>query len=319
MALAPLHRGVDLLAMWIEDRVARSPQAFRPGPAAPIDAFGPLPTAPAPPAAPAAWRFPAPAWGGPPGDAVTVRLLPARGPARGTAILVPPWKTRPPALLRGWTGLLSRLGLEVWLLVPPHHLGRAGPGERSGEAFVSNDLGRLRAALAETVREIRMLSAAAAARGPVGLVGLSLGALAAAHAATAPERHSFAALLAPPVDLARTFATTPIGSRYRRLAERAGAPLPPEPELRALLAPLSPAGRPPTAARILVAAGECDAIVPMDGPVSLARAWGVEPRIYPRGHLTLLFACRGLRREVARLASGRSDGGYGCALRYSSR
>jgi len=301
MSLSPrLHRAVDALAMRIEDAVRRAPQAFRPGPGGPLDAFGPLPGVPAP--APARWRFAVPPWGGPPGDEALVHVFPPRGERRGTAILVPPWKTPPPALLRGWTALLSRQGLEVWLLVPPQHRGRTAPGARSGEGFVSNDLGALRAALAETVREIRMLAAAAAARGPVGLVGLSLGALAAAHAATAPERLSFAALVAPPVDLARVLAATPIGRRYRRLAEAAAAPLPPEAELRALLAPLSPASRAPTAARILVAAGAHDAIVPPEVPEELARAWGVEPRLYPRGHLTLIFACRALRRAVAELA-----------------
>jgi predicted alpha/beta hydrolase family esterase len=303
MPLSPrLHRAVDALAMWVEDRPARPPQGFRPGPGGPLDAFGPVPPAPAPAPVPPVWRFAVPAWGGPPGDRALVRAYPARGRPRGTAVLVPPWKTPPAAALRGWTGLLSRLGLEVWLLVPPHHRGRTAPGGRSGEAFVSNDLGRLRASLAETVREIRMLAAAAAPRGPVGLLGLSLGALAAAHAATAPEPLAFAALVAPPADLAQVFAATPIGARYRRLAERAGAPLPPEAELRALLEPLSPAGRRPTAARVLVAAGTHDAIVPPQGPTALARAWGLEPRLFPRGHLTLLFACRALRREVGDLA-----------------
>jgi predicted alpha/beta hydrolase family esterase len=230
-------------------------------------------------------------------------LVPARGPPRGTALLVPPWKTPPPSLLSGWSRLLSRAGLEVWLLVPPHHLLRTAPGGRSGEGFVSNDLGLFRASLAETVREIRMLAAAAGRRGPVGLVGLSLGALAAAHAATAPEPLSFAALVAPPVDLARVYGATRIGARYRRLAERAGSALPPEAELRALLAPLSPAGRRPTAERVLVAAGAHDAIVPPDGPAALARAWGLEPRIFSRGHLTLILGCRALRREVAALAT----------------
>ncbi len=303
MSLSPrLHRAVDLVAMWLEGRVPRPPQAFRGGPDGPLEAFGPLSPAPAPPAAPAAWRFPVPAWGGPPGDEAHVIVHPARGARRGTAILVPPWKTPPPPVFRAWISLLSREGLEVWLLVPPHHRGRTAPGARSGEAYVSNDLVLLRAALAETVREIRMLAAAAAVRGPVGLVGLSLGGLAAAHAATGPEPFSFAALVAPPVDLARVFAETPIGARYRRLAERAQAPFPPEAELRSLFAPLSPAGRRPTAARLLVAAGAHDAIVPPEGPAALARAWGLEPQVYPRGHLTLLFACRALRREVAALA-----------------
>lgn len=303
MALAPaLHGAFDRLAMWAEDRVARPPEPWRPGPDLPLEAFGPVPPAPDPPGAPGRWRFPSAPWGGPPGDAVTVHLHSARGPRRGTALLVPPWKVPGRWPLRGWIRRLAAGGLEVWLVVPPHHLERAAPGRRGGEASIGNDLGAVRETLARTVRELRALAAAAAHRGPVGAVGLSLGALAAAHAATAPERLDFAVLVAPPADLFRTWDETAIGARYRLLAERAGAPLPAGPELRARLARLSPTGRRPTARRLLVAAGRFDAIVPAEGPAELARAWGLAPRLFPRGHLTLLLACRALRREAAALA-----------------
>lgn len=304
MGLAPLHRGIDALAMWAEDRVRRAPDGFRPPPDGPPACFGPLPAAPAPPSAPGEWAFAAPPWGGPPGDRVRVLLHAARGPRRGTAILVPPWKLPRASLLAGWVRCLAGAGREVWLLVPPHHLSRAAPGRRRGEDFVSNDLSRLRAALEETVREVRLLARAAAGSGPVGLVGLSLGALAAALAATTEEPLDFAALVAPPADLAQVLAETPIGRRYARLAAAAGAPLPPAGELRRLLSPLSPASRRPTASRVLLAAGRHDAIVPPAGPETLARAWGLAPRLFGRGHITLLFACLALRREVAALARG---------------
>jgi len=303
MALAPLHRAVDRLALWLEDRVDRPPQPYRPAPEGPLGCLGPLPAPPEPPPDEGWWRFPAP-WSGPggvPGDRVVVARTVAVGERRGTAVLIPPWKLRSTALLRGWVRLLARRGQEVWLLVPPHHLERTLPGERNGEAFVGNDLGRMRAALEETVLEIRLLAAAAARRGPVGLVGLSLGALPAALAATAPGPLAFAALVAPPADLAQLFGGSPLGRRYARLAERAGSPLPEAAELRRQLQPLSPLGRFPTAGRVLVAAGLHDAVVPPAVPEALARAWGLEPRRYRRGHLGLLFACRALRREVAAL------------------
>jgi hypothetical protein len=303
MALAPcLHRSVDALAMWSEDRVARPPDPYRPGPEGPPACFGPLPPPPPGPNGPGPWRFPASAWGGPAGDQVVVEVEPARGLRRGTAILVPPWKLGWRAPLRGWRGLLAGAGLEVWTLALPHHRGRAAPGARPGEGFVTNDLGRLRAALEETVREIRTLTAAAAPRGPVGLVGLSLGGLCGALAATGPERLAFAALVAPPGDLAALLVQTPVGRRYARLAERGGAPLPPPEALRRQLGPLWPGARPPTAARLLLAAGRHDAVVGSDGLLALAEAWGLAAHRYPRGHLTLLFACRALRRDVARLA-----------------
>ncbi|HEX9052656.1 MAG TPA: hypothetical protein VF841_19165, partial [Anaeromyxobacter sp.] len=62
--------------------------------------------------------------------------------------------------------------------------------------------------------------------------------------------------------------------------------------------------RPRTARRALVAAGREDRIAPPAGAVALARAWGVAPRLYGRGHLTLLFASRAVRRDVARFVSG---------------
>jgi hypothetical protein len=42
----------------------------------------------------------------------------------------------------------------------------------------------------------------------------------------------------------------------------------------------------------------------MGGARVIARAWGVPLREFPRGHLTLLFGCPAVRREVARFAAG---------------
>jgi hypothetical protein len=221
----------------------------------------------------------------------------ARGSFRGTALLLPPWKLPRAGLLGGWTDLLARSGFDAWLLVPPHHLERAAPGTRSGEEFASPDLGRLRASLEQMVLEVRLAAAMARQRGPAGVVGLSLGALGAALAATGPEPLDFAALVAPP-DLAWVAERTPIGRRLARLAFRGGAPLPPAAALRAALEPLAPRRRRPTARRLLVAAGLDDVIAGREGPEGLARAWGVSPRLYPRGHLTLLFACGALRRDI---------------------
>ncbi len=49
-----------------------------------------------------------------------------------------------------------------------------------------------------------------------------------------------------------------------------------------------------------MAAGREDRIASAPEAAALARAWGVEPRLYGRGHLTLLFGCRAVRRDVAR-------------------
>lgn len=226
---------------------------------------------------------------------------PARGQARGTAILVPPWKVPSLAFVAGYARLIARAGFDAWTLVPPRHLQRASPGTRSGEGFVSPDLGVLRAAFEQLVLELRLLAALARARGgETAMIGLSLGALGAALAATAPERIDRVALVAPPADLAALLSTTPIGRRYARLAARAGAPVPQDAAIAAMLAPFRADARHPTAGRVFLAIGRDDRIAPGEGALALARAWGAEPRVYPRGHLTLLFACRALRKDLAR-------------------
>jgi hypothetical protein len=300
----PLHRAVDALAMWVEDRRARAPIPFREAPPAALDCFGPLDVpAYAPPRA-GAWRAPSPRAA--PGDAwTTVHALPARAARRGTLLLVPPWKVPTLAATNGYARLLARTGFDVWTLEPPRHLSRTAPGVRSGEGFVTPELPALRAAFEQLVLELRLLATLARrAGGEVGVVGLSLGALGAALAATAPEPLDFAALLAPPADLAAVFAGTAIGRRYLDLARRAGAPAPPRERLEELLAPFRPGARPPTARRVLVAVGREDRIALAPPALALARAWGAEARVYPRGHLTLLFACRALRRELGGWIAG---------------
>jgi pimeloyl-ACP methyl ester carboxylesterase len=293
-----LHRLVDLCAMWSEDVRARPAIAFRPAEVAPLDCFGPLPAVALAPPAAGRWVAPSPRpMVGDPKMEVWARPAPA--PRRGTAILVPPWKVPWLAAMSGYERLLQRAGLDVWTLVPPRHLGRAAPGTRSGEGFVSPNLPEVRRALEQFVLEIRALAALAGGRGgEVTLVGLSLGALAAALAATGPERIDRVALLAPPADVAAVFAETRIGRRYLRLAERAGAPMAEAPVLAEMLAPFRPDRRPRPAGKVMIAAGSHDRIALHGGALRLAAAWGTEPRVYAAGHLTLLFANGALRRDL---------------------
>src|SRR5512133_226333 len=249
------HALLDRLAVWIEDRRGRPPSAFRPRAPTPLDCFGPLPPLPDAPRGAGPWRVPSPR--PVPGDAtMTVVARAARGRRRGTAVLVPPWKVPRLAAIGGWARLLARQGLDVWTLVPPRHLDRAAPGVRSGEGFVSPDLTSLAAAVEQLVVEVRLLLAMARRRGgEVVLVGLSLGALAAALAAEGPEAADAVALVAPPADLATVLDATGIGHRYATLAARAGAPMPPRDALAPMLAPFRADARPRTARRAFVAAG----------------------------------------------------------------
>jgi hypothetical protein len=166
----------------------------------------------------------------------------------------------------------------------------------------------MRSSVEQLVTEIRTCAAAArrsagGGRGRVGVLGLSLGALGAALAATSPDPLDFAALVAPP-HLPSVMSETGVGRRYRRLSERAGGEWPTEPALARALSPLDPAARRPTARSLFLAAGVHDAIAPLPGAIRLAGSWGITPRLHARGHLTLLFACRALRREVRAFLEG---------------
>jgi hypothetical protein len=286
--------------MRLEDLRPRAAVPFLAAPPEPLDCFGTLPPLPPPPRAPGTWTTPSPRPS--PGDAdLCVTVTAALGPRRGTAILVPPWKLPRLSLLSGWSTLLARQGYSVWTLVPPRHLQRAPPGERSGEAFATPDLPALRAAVEQLVLEIRLLLALARGEGgEVTLLGLSFGGLASALAVTAPEAPERFAAVAPPADLLAIMAGTRIGRRYRKLASRAGSPVPAWSALEPMLAPFRPGARRLLSPRVMVAVASADGIA-LPGPaVDLARTWGAELRLYPRGHLTLLFLCHAVREDVGR-------------------
>jgi hypothetical protein len=303
MSFQHLHRTLDELAMWVEDRVERRPAPYRAAVAAPLACFSPLPRLPPAPDQPGRWVARSP-WPGAEAPLEVHVTRPDR-PPRGVAILVPPWKIARPALVGGWVGLLRRAGYEVWLAVPPFHMGRTAPGARSGEDFVTPDLGRLRRAVEQQVVELRALSTLAAGRGgSPAMVGLSLGALGSALCATAGESPPSVALVAPPLDLAAVLTRTRLGRRYRRLAEAAGAPLPEPAALREELAPFDPGARPPVARRVFLAVGHHDGVATRCGHLPLVRGWGVPPRCYDRGHLTLLFACRQVRADLKSFLAG---------------
>jgi hypothetical protein len=313
---ALLHGGIDRLAMWIEDRTPHAPQPWTACAPRPLACFGPLGPMPEPPSGSGPWSAPSPL----PlrrHDRMSLHAFPSAAPFRGTVVLVPPWKIERPSLLRGYVRLLARAGLDVWLLVPPEHMERAAPGAPSGHGFASLDLHRFRALFEQLVIEIRTAMVMASRRGPAGVVGLSLGALACTLAISAGAPPGFAALVAPPADLAAVLLETAIGRRYGRLAARAGSRWPEAAELRAALAPFDPCARPIPATRVLLAAGRDDAIALSTGAMALARAWRIAPRIYPRGHLTLLFFCAALRRDLERFVSAteRPDRPAGSAAR----
>ena len=173
-------------------------------------------------------------------------------------------------------------------------------------------------AFEQLVLEIRVLAALArAGGGAVGVVGLSLGGLGGPRGDRARAGRLRRARRAPrgprrglrgdPHRTALRRARTPCG----RAAAAAGA---------RSAGCSRRSGRTPAADRAArpLAVGRDDPIALGAGALGLAAAWGATaPRLYPRGHLTLLFACRALRRDVARFVAGRSGAtsSPGCASR----
>ncbi|HYD54106.1 MAG TPA: alpha/beta hydrolase family protein, partial [Gemmatimonadaceae bacterium] len=181
---------------------------------------------------------------------------------------------------------------------PPLHLQRSPPGVASGEAFITPNVPALRRAVEQLVLEIRTLLALARRRGgETALVGLSLGGLAAALAATSEEAPARVAVIAPPADLHAVAAETRIGRRLLGLSGRAGV-TPALADLPAMLMPFRAHARRSRAGRVLVAVGIADGIARTAAATELARAWGADFRVYPRGHITLLFLCAALRRDL---------------------
>lgn len=178
------------------------------------------------------------------------------------------------------------LGLDVALLTLPYHGARKPAGSRfSGEAFARPDVGELNAAAARAVHEVRLALRwlRGADRGPVGLIGLSLGGYLAATVAGLEPELAFVVPMVPPVcfgDLAwRFFAPragdgggATLGLEDLRLAYRGHSPL-----TYPLRVPRE---------RALIVAGRGDRIVPASHPHALWEHWE-RPAIhwFPGSHL----------------------------------
>jgi hypothetical protein len=193
-------------------------------------------------------------------------------------------------------------GLDVALVTLPHHGARTPAGARfSGEWFAVPHVTRVAESVREALYEIHVVTSwlRAAGRGPVGLLGLSLGGYLAALAAGLMDDLDFVVPIVPPVcigDLAwRFFERTrharaggeaALGHDELRHAFRVHSPL------------VHPLRVPPE--RVLVVAGRGDRVVPPEHPHALWKHWG-EPRIhwFSGSHLAP-FGRAGVVREVER-------------------
>lgn len=205
-----------------------------------------------------------------------------------------------------------RAGLDVVLIVLPHHGPRRAPGVRqSGASFFDIDLTRTNEAFAQSIYELRALlrHLRCTGTGPVGAFGMSLGGYLTALLATVEPELAFAVPMIPLASLAEMMWASGDGDPRLARAVEHGWSRDAVLDLCRVHAPLS---RPPLVPRDrrLIIAALGDRICPPEHAVALWRHWD-EPRIhwYPGGHLAqfrrsaALRAIRTLLRDAGLLPS----------------
>ncbi len=226
------------------------------------------------------------------------RLYLPAGAVRGAALLIPGALTGAPRngsqrLYPRVAAAFTRLGLAAARIELPLHERRAPAGEISGHEMFQGDLFTYARAVAQGVRDVQALAGWLRAEyGPVGLWGLSLGALIGALAAQHDARLSWAVLLQPPLQRDAAW-RSPFSAPMREQMLAAGLA---RGEVEAVLGGLAPSGSPAvSAARILLQCGRWDRLAPAAGIAALAQRWpGAQLRIYDEGHISMLFGRRWL-------------------------
>jgi hypothetical protein len=200
-----------------------------------------------------------------------------------------------------WARRLFARGLDVCLYVQPYHGPRAPRHTRPFDIFHPTvDATRVCEAFLQTVWEVRALlawHAAVAGRGG-GLVGMSLGAYAAALAASVAPELEFVVPIAPIADLAAMIWTWGARSAVRARFVARGMDFDRFSALMAVHSPLRYPGPVIPRERILIAAGRGDRFIPRAHVEALWEHWG-QPALewFPGGHVAQF----GRRRTFARL------------------
>lgn len=177
------------------------------------------------------------------------------------------------------------LGLDVALVTLPYHGRRASAQCRySGELFASWDVGQLSEAVRQSVHDVHLVVEwlRSRGRGPVGVLGVSLGGYATALLAALRDDLAFAIPVVPAVSLA----DLPFRLLERRLAGLE-APFTSD-ELERAYRIHSPLTYPLRTARqsVLIVGGRGDAVTPVSHVRRLWRHWG-EPKAawFSGGHV----------------------------------
>lgn len=251
------------------------------------------------------FTFPSPFEGGPAHNRrVRGRLLHA-APDAPWVVVVPGYATGAtppydygPFQERHARGLLEA-GVSVALIDLPYHLSRKAPGRTSGEGFFSPDLqGSQEAALQGALDLIALIRWLTSHTGrPAGLWGTSLGGCIAGLAATQVENLAGVVLMEPLDNPGDTIADLRSTREIREVLQVHGVK---PSDLHQLFAGVAPSSYRPAVRsdRILFVTADWDRVVNAQFQEAFWERWGEPPRIRrPAGHI-LLFADRGLTREV---------------------
>lgn len=238
-----------------------------------------------------------------------LRWWPTNMTRRGTVVLVPPWQFRSFTLLRPMVYLLNKAGFDVVGYPTPFHFERTPQGCFSGELFATWDMPRNGWAIRTACMELLALVEALQGRGPVGLVGVSLGGYLSAMTSVVARHYPHRAfdiarmcLVVPPASILDVFLYTNVGRRYRRLLVESGGSVPEDAALKSLARPFNPGRFRSSVAgeNILVVAGTQDNVVPIRSSRKLARAFKARLHEYEVGHVTGMLLTPGVWRDVTR-------------------
>jgi len=314
--VAVIHAGLDNLAIKLADRDPHHPLQWVPPP----DVSPDIPMGevlPEPGRLGIVWPrkvceidVPSPAALLPaPNDSMRLRIWPTTAPRRGTVVLVPPWKFHSFMPMVPIALSLNRMGFDVVGYPIPYHYERTPEGTFSGEYFATWDMPRTGLAIRTAALELCAIVESLRQRGPVAMMGLSLGGYLSAMTSVVAPLYPHRAfnvdrlvLVVPPASILDTFLKTGIGDRYRKLLVNAGGTVPDDAYLYRLSLPFSPSRFKSCVPgeNILVAAARHDTVVPLESSRELARGLGAQLAEYEAGHVSGLLLTFSLWRDVGR-------------------
>jgi dienelactone hydrolase len=253
--------------------------------------------------------------GFPTNDQVPLRLLmPSNRVERvPVVVILHYWGATDDNLERRFAAQLNRRGVAAALLALPYHLDRTPAGYRSGELAIQPDPAKLRAAVLQSVLDVRRSVDWLSTRSDLdtsrlGIVGTSLGAIVATAASAVDPRFTSAAFVLGGVDLAGILWNSSRVVAERETLRRLGFT---EARLREALSDVEPAGllKQHAPATSLVIAADYDTVVPPAATNQLIDLLHEPKTVRLRtGHFGGVFAEREITRTVGEFFQARFFG-----------